>query len=198
MEKVDWCDRTTALSWFLLAELSSLTCPLLLMPIAVQNTNTVEYKYKYSGIRILMQIRGSFWQSCHRKQVLASPPLLFAPIAGHNTPESMLLRFCKSCPFKNPLPHEVRDTVSHDKHKKRVFAFHNYLGKSRQFWNCLENEKSSEKLTVSTGNVWTVLKLAVNLSNCPDRSQSVRTFLTGLRQMTRFFCCTRNNFPEAQ
>ena len=99
-KKVDWCDRTTALSWFLLAELSSWSCPLLLLPIAVQNTNTVEYKYKYSRIRTLMQIRGSFWQSCHRKQVLASPPLLFAPIEEHNTPESLLLSFCKSCPSK--------------------------------------------------------------------------------------------------
>ena len=124
MEKVDWCDRTTALSWFLLAELSSLTCPLLLTPIALQNTNSMKYKYKYFKIRISIQIFVSFWQSCHRKQVLASPPLLFAPIAGHNTPESLLLSFCKSCPFKNPLPHEVRDTVSHDKHKKRAFASH--------------------------------------------------------------------------
>ena len=97
-------------------------------------------------------------------------------------------------------------------------------GKIRTIWNRPEKGKSSEKIWtilrptgkweiicksldgLKPSGKWEIIwknpesfirkysTVAVSFSSCPDRSQSVRTVLTGLWQFSRFFCYTRKNF----
>ena len=171
-----------------------------------------------------MQIRGSFWQSCHRKQVLASPPLLFAPIAGHNTPESLLLSFLLILPLqkilflkvmissaqrrKNPkltgeqlftrknFPDEAREIVSRDKRKKACVPL-TITWKIRIVWTVRKWKIAWKNLHSFNWKYLDSCKIDCKFFKLPRQISICRDGPhTGLGQLlSRFFCCPRKNFP---